>query len=208
MKRFLHTYDPVPLHVIGKCPDPVWPTKKISDVWKIFGRVLREFETEQKVRTRAFVLMNNHYHWLCSVNGESQVSGSETNHDANELFTWFHEAISFDFVHSLQMEHIFMTGEAPPPLFEGPPKLVKLDHVEAYRQSYAYIYRNPVRAGIVELAEHYPYSTLPYILGRTKKRLPFTCHDEMHLIHDTNRVLAYINRTNEYEPEWTASRLH
>jgi putative transposase len=73
-------------------------------------------------------------------------------------------------------------------------KIIRLDHIEAYRQAYAYVYRNPVAAGIVTKAETYPYSTLPYVLGRTRKpKLKFHCIDNMNLIYDPHRMLKFIN---------------
>jgi hypothetical protein len=41
-----------------------------------------------------------------------------------------------------------------------------------YMNVYKYIYRNPVRAGLCERVEQYPYSTLSGLVGNV--RLPFT----------------------------------
>jgi putative transposase len=185
MKRRIYAFEPSPLHVVGKCPDPVWPAESLSEVWSLFGYLLRDFARHQKVFTHAFVLMKNHYHWLCTFE-DFEKNGVST-------FNWFHEAATFDFQHSIQMHEIYETGSASSPLFEGSPNITVIDNIQAYRNTYKYVYRNPVAAGIVERAEHYPFSTLSYVLGRTRKRLRFSCFDNMHIAINAHSVLEFIN---------------
>jgi hypothetical protein len=185
MKMCFRSFESLPVHVVGRCPDPVWPAERLNDVWRIFGQALKEFEFSEGLLTHAFVLMRNHYHWLCS-----SARGKECD---PKSFEWFHEAVTFDFVHSLQSDYILETGMDPPPLFEGPALITVLDHIQAYRQAYAYVYRNPVEAGIVDRAEQYPFSSLPYVLGRTREKLKFHCWDNMNLIQNPMRTLEFIN---------------
>jgi putative transposase len=185
MKLFFDENEFKPLHVIGKCSGPVWPVRKLTDAWKEFGLMLKEISGGYRVKTHAFVMMRNHYHWLATV--PPQKTPTE------DILKWFHEAINFDVQWGYNAEFVYETGEDPPQMFDDPPNIVKLEHIEAYRQAYAYVYRNPVKAGIVTRAETYPFSTLPYVLGRHPKKLKFTCLDNMNLIYDPQRLLEFIN---------------
>lgn len=190
MKIQLYSYEAKPLHVSGKCSEEVWPSEKLEDAWGVFGDVINDFYEYQSVQTHAFVLMSNHYHWLCSTPTDLEEPARQ------KLFNWFQESVEFDFTHSLRMDYICETGQAPDPLFIGPPKVLQIDHIEAYRNTYAYIYKNPVAAGIVKRAEHYPFSTLPYVLGHEQEELGFRCSDNMNLIYHPARVLNFINQDN------------
>lgn len=185
MKKRFYPFEGFPLHVTGRCPSDAWPAEKLNDVWRTFSEVLREFDLHCQIRTHAFVLMSNHYHWICS----ADVPESEIE----ETLSWFHEAMAFDFEHSVQMPEILEFGDIQLPPFERAPHWTVLDHIESYRNAYAYVYRNPVVAGIVEKAEYYPYSTLPYLLGRMKRKLRFTCWDQMNLVQDPGGTLDFIN---------------
>ncbi len=149
------------------------------EAWDLFSWVLQKF-SENRIVTHAFVLMSNHYHWLCSTNKK----------DVN--FDWFQESLTIDFNHSLKTQEILERGFANP-VFESSAKIVKLDHIVSLKNAYRYIYRNPVEAGIVGRAEKYPYSTLSYVLGRREEELHFRCCDVMHIISHPQAVLDFVN---------------
>lgn len=153
MKKKIYKHDKKFFHIIGKCKEPAWPCQSLDEVWYTLSQFLKE---TKGVHTHAFVMMRNHYHWLCS----SEQNKAQLEHD----LLWFDSL-----------------------------KVVPINHIEGYRQAYSYIYNNPVKAGIVERAELYPYSSLPYLLGRTSKKLKFICWDEMNLICDPIRVLRWLN---------------
>jgi hypothetical protein len=74
------------------------------------------------------------------------------------------------------------------------PKGAHISRIESfaqYREVYRYIYRNPVEAGLVPMAELYPFSTLHELLGRApNKLLP---NDNMGLIVNPFPLLNWIN---------------
>lgn len=179
MKLKLHSFEDPPLHVVGKCNTSEWPAGSRNEAWSIFSQKISDFQ-HKGVRTFAFVMMSNHYHWLCTY------PDLERN---PQFFYDFHKFLNEKFF-SHQNANLQVINP-PPSTLDIAPHITVLDHVEAYRQAYRYVYRNPVEAGLVHRAEDYDYSTLPYILG--KKPQPFSCIDNMNLITDPMRILRFIN---------------
>lgn len=192
MKAKLYSFDSTPFHVIGKCPKGKWPASNMKDVWDLFGDLLNEFQIHQQIFTHSFVMMSNHYHWLCSFRSDDLIDISQ--------FDWFHEAFSFDFTHSIQMETRIQHGLGPLPIFKCPPKVIQIKHLDVFRQTYAYIYRNPVNAGLVKKAEEYPFSTLYYLANYREDTLKFTCWDSMNFISNPGTVLKFINKSCTFIP--------
>lgn len=177
MKLKFHSFECTPTHVVGRCPQSVWPGKNPSSTWRIFSRTINQLQREYPLRTHAFVMMSNHYHWLCTYD--------ELDHDGG-LFDWFHELLSFHFLHHACRAQL----NVDPPLnfFDGPPRVTRLDHITAFQNTYFYIYKNPVMAGLATFAEDYKYSTLRYICGRG--RLGFLCQDPMNILTHPQPIFA------------------
>jgi putative transposase len=71
-------------------------------------------------------------------------------------------------------------------------------HYSQYLNTYKYIYRNPVEAGICKNVEDYEYSSLFYLLGN--KKLYLNIVDHMNLIHNPIHVLRWLNnKENNYK---------
>ncbi len=66
-----------------------------------------------------------------------------------------------------------------------------------YLNTYKYIYRNPVMAGICNKAEDYPYSTLYYLLGNGI--LHCQVCDHLSLIQNPLHVLKWLNQDIDYK---------
>jgi REP element-mobilizing transposase RayT len=180
MKRQFYDFETFPLHVTGKLENLSWPTKTLSEAWEIISEIICDLQKEYDLHSHAFVMMRNHYHWICTYKDFADDDG---------LFEWFHEMIAVEFLHRTEHGHTLS--------FEGPPLIEELDHISAFRNAYRYVYRNPVTAGIVEKAEWYPFSSLPSVLGRGK--LKFQCFDKMHLIQDPHKTLKFINSEHTEE---------
>ena len=181
MKPFFYSFEKYPFHVSGKCPHGQWPDVTMDQAWKIFLSNLDLFYRLNHVKTHSFVLMKNHYHWICSLRKPSSVKAAEPIFDA------FHQSVSFDF----QLFKPKKDSSAP---LDAGPKIILLDHIEAYRNTYLYIYRNPLEASLVKNVLDYKYSTLPYVLGLRSKPLGFPIHDNMQLIQNPYYVLQNIQR--------------
>lgn len=182
---------PSTFHVVGASCNSSWPLSQ-SHSWAIFCRVIDRLQKNNSLITYAFVLMSNHYHWICSYDGPN-----------SQFFEEFQEQVRSEFLN----DSFF--GNA---IFDAPPEAFPLNNIASFRNTLRYAYRNPVSAGLVFQAEDYAYSTLHFILG--KKPLPFRCQDNLKTIYDPIRVLSWINdpnskslyfQINHHEPALTNS---
>lgn len=158
-------------HITGKSSLSQWPVENQRVAWRIFCKVIRELRKEGHLTIRAFVLMKNHYHLIVDYDDQRDQT----------LLEWFHELLNLHFFHY----NLSAPGIGPRP------QVVILDNLAAYRNTYKYVYRNPVEAGIVFKAEDYAFSTLRYVLGHGRK--PFPCEDNMNIIQDPYRVTKWVN---------------
>jgi len=178
MRLRFHSHETPPFHVIGKCDQPHWPVTRLSQAWELFGEVLDILHNESSnLTTHAFVLMSNHYHWLCTYDCRND----------SYFFEWFHESVSFYFFHKHRNCE---------KLFEKKAEFFLAESFVYYKNLYRYVYKNPVSAGLVDQAEDYPFSTLFYLLQG--KNLDFPCFDNMNLIVDPIKTLNWINGKEEF----------
>ncbi len=66
-----------------------------------------------------------------------------------------------------------------------------------YLNTYKYIYRNPVEAGLSLMCESYPYSSLNALLGLNDALVKTL--DTMGVIQNPRRVLTWLNSDNNYK---------
>lgn len=74
-----------------------------------------------------------------------------------------------------------------------------------YLNTYKYIYRNPVEAGICAKVQDYNYSSLYYLLG--KGILHCQIYDHLDLIQNPMRVLKWLNQDVNFESYYDKSSL-
>ena len=77
--------------------------------------------------------------------------------------------------------------------------LINKEHY--FRHAYKYVYRNPVRAGIVEKVEQYKYSTLFGLLGMQHLLIPV--EEDYLLISKTEETLEWLNSSPVIKDEST-----
>ncbi len=70
-----------------------------------------------------------------------------------------------------------------------------ITNLSQYLNTYKYIYRNPVEAGIVNNCEDYAHSSLHGLLGRSSLRLQI--NDSMGLIQNPVYVLNWLNNKDQ-----------
>lgn len=66
-----------------------------------------------------------------------------------------------------------------------------------YLNTYKYIYRNPVVAGLVKNVEDYPYSSLPALIG--KSILHCNVFDQLNLIQNPVHMLKWLNSDIDFK---------
>lgn len=77
-----------------------------------------------------------------------------------------------------------------------------------YLNTYKYIYRNPMEAGLSARVEDYPYSSLFYLLGKGLMSCEVT--DQLGLIQDPVRLLNWLNNSGNYKAsklQWLAKTI-
>ena len=165
-------HEEFPLHITAKSSGPSWSTLGYAHVWKAFCGAIADLQEEYEIKSHAFVMMSNHYHWLCSYDAENDP----------HFFEWFHELASIKHLHITQRNGLYYQDKA---------KVNKIKNFEFYRNTYKYVYANPVEAGIVDKAEDYPFSTLHFLFEKQVPPMEWT--DNMNLFVDPFRTLDWIN---------------
>lgn len=153
-------------HVTGRVLSHDWLGLTLDEVWGVFSSSLKE---SRPLQVNAFVLMDNHFHMLVSWNHSCLFEATELL--LSEITESFEQ----------------LSGKK---VFEEPNKVYLIDSFANYLNVYKYIYRNPVEAGLVQLAEKYKYSSLGVLLGRST--LSLSVVDNLNLICNP-RVLQWIN---------------
>lgn len=163
---------------MGHCQFDRWPTS-MENTWDIFQETINDLQQDFDIRTHAFVLMGNHYHWLCTYD----------IHKDPEFFNWFHELLNCHFLKFLPSfaESIYT--------LDLNPKIVKIENFPQYKATYRYVYNNPIGAGLSSCPFDYPFSTLPYVMG--KQGLNFNVIDNMGAIFSPTTIRSWLNREME-----------
>lgn len=131
----------LPYHVTSRTNNKEWFSLKLSEVWKIAQRTLKEASHVHPVSVVSFVLMNNHYHLILHT--------PEGNLD--KFMYEFNKRFALEIKRrSGHINHIF----------GGRYKWCLIESQKYYMNCYRYVYQNPIRAGLVERCEEYPYSSL------------------------------------------------
>lgn len=163
-------------HVIGKCEFAEWPTLPMDIMWKSMCEHLEDLKY-YGFNTHAFVLMNNHFHILCSTEQE----------DLKADLDWLNELINISMI-AVAAEYGNIIKEYT---------VVPIKCFKQYKEVYKYLYRNPVEAGLVLRAEDYEYSSLGAILHCKDERLSF--EDNLNLIFNPFQTLKWLNHEYKFE---------
>lgn len=129
--------------------------------WIRISRIINQLTLEYTVECISYVMMETHSHLLIKV--------------LNRNENFFAEAL---------LKKIEPASDEP--VFIEP-----ISQLTQFLNTYKYIYRNPVEAGIVKNCEDYPFSTLSNLLGKSVLRL--IVWDNMGLIQNPIRVLNWLN---------------
>jgi putative transposase len=141
-----------PYHVTNRVNNREWFKLPLEQVWDIFARECFALTVISGARIHAFVLMSNHYHLLLST----------PERDLG--------ACMMEFGRSVTQSFNLVSGRSGH-LFNGRYRWSLIGNPIYYAHALKYVYRNPVKAGIVSGVEEYAYSTLHGALGLSK--LPF-----------------------------------
>jgi REP element-mobilizing transposase RayT len=160
-----------PYHLRNRCINKEWFSLPMHVVWEIFSEQLYLANKAFNLQIHSFVLMSNHYHLLAST-PEGNLS---------ECMRYFQTEVS---------REITRLSRRINQTFGGPFGSTVIGSNHYFLAAYKYVYRNPVKAGLVERAENYRYSTLNGLIGRSKLIIPL-CEDST-LFSDVEGTLNWI----------------
>jgi len=150
----------------------IWTGLSQHQKWKIWNIAFSKMEGQGGFALHAFVMLGTHVHILFST-------------------PLFEENFVMDSLHQALLKSFREMGVSVDGVLEEP---LLSEKIESYRQllnTYRYIYRNPIEAGLALKAEEYPYSSLFIQLGG---KLPFSnIIDPVNLIQHPMRILNWLN---------------
>jgi len=122
---------------------------------KTFLRKLNETLIKYSIKLYCYCLMNNHYHLLI----ETQ------NANLSHAMHYFNASYS----NYLKAKHSIVGS-----IFQGRYKSILVQRDEYFLNLSLYIHLNPVRAGIVEKAEDYKWSSIKYFIEKEERQTLLT----------------------------------
>lgn len=171
-----------PYHITARCLNREWFSLPMEVIWSIMEDYLYLTTKEFDLQIHAFVLMSNHFHLLL------------TAHLGN-----LSQALLY-FMRETSKEMNRLTGR----INQNYGARNHKTHISTYHyfmNTYKYLYQNPLRAGLCNRVEDYPFSTLHGLCGLKKMTIP--------LIEDTilfnpgfdHSTLKWLNTRSDIELE-------
>ena len=146
-----------PYHVTSRCHNQDWFQIPLNEVWELSGRAFKEAHKMFPIKLISYVLMNNHYHMIIKTPGANL-----------DLFMR-------EFNRRLTLK-IQYRGKIINQVFGGRYKWCLISVNNYFVNCYRYVYQNPVRAGIVQKCEEYPFSTLQNVIKNKEFAIPICDH--------------------------------
>lgn len=170
-KKLIRTHE-FPYHICSRSNNKEWFKIPQNQVWDYCLKALNYSYQKCSVDLHAIVLMANHYHLL--------VSTPDSNIDTFMFF--FNKAFSDSLrVHSKRENRVF----------GGPYNWSLIDEFNYLYNVTRYIFQNPIRAGLVEKVEEYPYSSIFYEKNRIWFPLPII--QLFDKANTSNHMLSWYN---------------
>lgn len=142
-----------PYHICARCLNKEWFKIPVREVWDIMEDYLYFGAHNFGIQIHAFVLMSNHYHLLLTA----------PRANLSQFLNHFMRETSKEIGRASGRINQVYGGR-------NHKTILPTDHY--FMNTYKYIYRNPVRAGLSDFVEAYPYSTLHGLLGLRKIFIP------------------------------------
>lgn len=179
-----------PYFVTARCINREWFKIPLPEVWEIMSNYLYFVSFAFGFRIHGFVLMSNHFHLIVSTPLLNLSPG----------MNYFMREVSKTI--TARAGRINQT-------FGGPYYPCVLATNSYYFNAYKYLYRNPVRAGLVDRCENWPYSTLRGLLGQESLLIPVVDDTILFDESDDFSALKWLNHAHledEKETAWGLKR--
>lgn len=135
--------------------------------WLFLQNQISKLSFKYNIEIQAFVMMDTHIHILAAT------------FDMNE--NYFLEEVKKQLNSKEDIEQ----------------SIEYITNYSQYLNAYKYIYRNPIEANICNKVEIYKYSSLFYLIGKSKSDLPV--HDQLGLIQNPIHILRWLNTDVEFK---------
>lgn len=173
MPRPLRIYSSYfPYHLSSRCNNREHFPGDLSFAWKTFTNELYLQTVLREVQVHAFVLMPNHFHLLLT----SPVC------PVSEVMCTFLGSCT---------KILHGRNGSSGRLFGGRFYASLVTDPNYFAHALKYVYRNPVKAGLAQRAEDFPFSTLPSLFGEAFAAVPVT--------RPTNGLDCYLPRADQFE---------
>lgn len=162
-----------PIHITNRCINRDWFSMPLEEVWNIMEDYLFLIHKTHEIKIHSFVLMQNHFHLLASApNGNLSLAMR-------------------DFLANTSLQVTKDSGRLNQ-LWAHRYKSCEIVSGNYFHNTYKYIYQNPLRAGVCQHVEKYPYSTLSGLLGFSKLIIPLE-PDRILFDGDLTKNLKWLN---------------
>ena len=142
-----------PYHISARCLNREGFKLPLAGVWSLMEDYLFLTSSLYGLRIHSFVLMSNHFHLLLTA----------PNGNLSEALLYFMRETSREITR--------MSGRINQTYGSRNHK-TRIGNYHYFMNTYKYVYQNPVRAGICERAENYPYSSLNGLCGLSRLSIP------------------------------------
>ena len=174
-----------PYHVGARCINKEWFTLPMEVVWRVMSDHLFWVHHAFGAEIHAFVLMQNHFHLIIST----------PQFNLSKVMAYFMRATSLEFSRLTRRTNQWYGGRHFRCVITKP---------QYYLHAYKYVYRNPVKAGLVERVEDYPFSTLSGLLGLRHFYIPLV--EDLTLSSNVEEVLIWLNQAPKDQDEQAVRR--
>jgi len=167
-----------PYHVTARCNNKEPFYIPLNEVWAIISNELGEVSAKFECRIHAFVLMPNHFHLLVST----------TNQDLGVVMQNLMITIT---------KKINRNSGRIGRVFGSRYHWTLIDNEHYFDCALKYVYRNPVKANLVELVEDYEFSTIKMVISNQfviLKMHPPIGHLSLIPNENKSEFLSWLNR--------------
>lgn len=172
-----------PYHLRSRANNKEWFYVPTQQLWQVFGDVIGKTVESYGLAVHLFVLMSNHFHMIASTPnanlGEAmQYLIREVSKEVGRLSGRINRVFGARYQRSVIDSELYM------------------------RNAFKYVCRNPIAAGLSDTVESYPYSTLPWLIGKGEPIFPIASEPSWifgQLFTHTASTLEWLN--SSYHPE-------
>ena len=175
-RKLLERNSLFPYHVSNRSIDKAFYPIDLNLMWEETQDLLRILSWAYNAKIHAFVLMSNHFHLLVSTPSENL--DDCMRYFQSNLSHWIRNQTTKD---TYAFNTRYRWSIIKDPIY--------------YANVYRYVYQNPIRAGIVKLAECYKFSTLSGKSGMSRLDCPLAVHEFDGCIPEIDQTeLEWINQ--------------